>query len=204
MILQIHQQQKESQGESPSLIGCGRRNIATKEEGKAEVLNAFFASVFNSQTCYLQDSQPSVLEDREGERNKPPITQEEAVNDLICHLDTYKSMWPHRVYLRVLKELAEELAKPLYVIYQHSWLTGKVPEGWRIANVMPIYKKGRKEDPRNYKPVSLTSMLGKIMERFLLTALTEHVKDNQGIRPIHHGFMTGSSCLTIQNHRITE
>jgi len=48
---------------------------------------------------------------------------------------------------------------------------------------MPIYKKGWSEDPRNYRPVSLTSVMGKIMERFILSVLTRHVKDNQGIRP---------------------
>jgi len=63
-----------------------RRNIAYKDEEKAEALNAYFASVFNSQTSYSQDSQPPVLEGRQGEQNKPPIIQEEAVNDLLCHL----------------------------------------------------------------------------------------------------------------------
>jgi len=62
--------------------------------------------------------------------------------------------------------------------------------------VMPIYKKGQKEDARNYRPVSLTSALGKIMEWFILRALTRHVKDNQGIRPSQHGFIKGRSSLT--------
>ncbi|GAB0207831.1 mitochondrial enolase superfamily member 1 [Grus japonensis] len=61
---------------------------------------------------------------------------------------------------------------------------------------MPIYKKGWKEDPGNYRPVSLTSVLGKIMEPFILSALTRQVQDNQGIRPSQHGFMKGRSCLT--------
>ncbi|GAB0193288.1 mitochondrial enolase superfamily member 1 [Grus japonensis] len=78
----------------------------------------------------------------------------------------------------------------------HSWLTEKVPDDWRLANVMPIYKKGRKEDPGNYRPVSLTLVPGKIMERFILSALTRQVQDNQGIRPSQHGFMKGRSCLT--------
>ena len=60
----------------------------------------------------------------------------------------------------------EELAKPLSIIYQQSWLTGEVPGGWRITSVTPIYREGWKEDPGNYRPVSLTSVLGKIMERF--------------------------------------
>jgi len=173
-----------------------RGNIANNAEEKAEVLNASFASVFNSQTGCPQGSQPPVLEDREGERNKPPIIQEEALNDLLCHLDAYMSMGLDGIHPRVLKELAEELAKPFSIIYQQSWQIGEVPDDWRIANVTPIYKKGRKEDPGNYSPVSLTSVLGKIMERFILSALTGHVKDNQGIRPSQHGFMRGRSCLT--------
>jgi len=49
----------------------------------------------------------------------------------------------------VLRELAEELAKPLSIIYQQSWLTGEVPDDWRFTNVTSIYKKDRKEDPGN-------------------------------------------------------
>jgi len=55
---------------------------------------------------------------------------------------------------------------------------------------------GRKEDSGNYRPVSLTSVPGKIMARFILSALTGHAKDNQGIRPSQRGFMKGRSCLT--------
>ncbi|KAK4810787.1 hypothetical protein QYF61_008759 [Mycteria americana] len=76
------------------------------------------------------------------------------VSDLLHHLDTHKSMGPDEIHPRVLKELADVLTKPLSIIYQQSWLTGKVPVDWRLANVTPIYKKGRKEDPGNYRPVS--------------------------------------------------
>jgi len=62
--------------------------------------------------------------------------------------------------------------------------------------VMPIYTKGQKEDPGNYRPVSLTSVPGKITKQFISSTLTGHVKDNQGIRPSQHGFMKGRSCLT--------
>jgi len=175
-----------------------RGNIATKDEERAEVLNAFFTSVFNSQAGYPQGSQLPLLEDREGDWNKLPIIQEEAINDLLCHLDAYKSMGLDRIHPRVLREVAEELAKTLSISYQQSWLTGEVPDDWRIASVViPIYKKGQKEDPGNYRPVSLTSVPGKIMERFILSVLTRQEKDNQGIRPSQHGFMKGMSCLTI-------
>jgi len=68
----MHQQQKEGQENLHSLLDA-RENIANKDKEKVEVLNAFFVSVFNSQTSYSQDTQPPVLEDRDGEQNKPPV-----------------------------------------------------------------------------------------------------------------------------------
>ncbi|KFQ23520.1 hypothetical protein N332_03492, partial [Mesitornis unicolor] len=118
-----------------------------------------------------------------------PIIHEEVVSDLLHHLDIHKSMGPNAIYPRVLRELAEVLAKPLSIIlkkplsiiYQQSWLTGEVPVDWRLANVTPIYKKGRKEDPGNYRAVSLTSVPGKVMEQIILSAITHHIQDNQAI-----------------------
>ncbi|KFP47129.1 hypothetical protein N323_11608, partial [Cathartes aura] len=93
----------------------------------------------------------------------------------------HKSMGPDGVHPRVLRELAEVLTKPLPIVYQQSWLTGEVPVDWRLANEMPIYKNGWKEDLRNYMPVSLTSVPGKVMEQIILSALMGHVQVNQVI-----------------------
>ncbi|KFP65327.1 hypothetical protein N322_00874, partial [Cariama cristata] len=112
--------------------------------------------------------------------NPPPI-QEEAVSDLLLHLDMNKSMGLGGIHSRILKELADELAKPISIIYQQSWLTGEVPDDWRLANVTPFYKMGRKEDLGNYRPVSLTSVQGKVMEQIILSEITRHMQDNQGI-----------------------
>jgi len=100
------------------------------------------------------------------------------------------------IHPRVLRELAEELAKPLSIIFQQSWLTGEVPDNCSLANVTRIYRKGRKEDPEKYRPVSLTLVLGKIMEQFILSAIMQHVHDNQEIRQVMKAFMKGRSCLT--------
>ncbi|GAB0206375.1 mitochondrial enolase superfamily member 1 [Grus japonensis] len=171
-------------------------NIVTKDEEKAEVLNAFFASVFNSKTSSSPGTQPRELEDRDGEQNEAPKIQGEMVSNLLHHLDTHKSMGLDGTHPRVLRELAEVLTKPLSIIYQQSWLTGEVPVDWRLANVMPIHRKGWKEDLGNYGPVSLTSVPGKVMEQIILSAITQYIQDNLVIRPSQHGFMKGRSCLT--------
>ncbi|GAB0179776.1 mitochondrial enolase superfamily member 1 [Grus japonensis] len=78
-------------------------------------------------------------------------------------------------------KLAEVLTKPLSIIYQQSWLSGEVPVDWKLANVMPIHKKGWKEDLGNYRPVHLhlALMLGKVMKQIILSAITWHIQDNQ-------------------------
>ena len=131
-----------------------------------------------------------------GEQTKPPTIQEETVRDLLLQLDCHKSMGPDEIHPRVLRELVEVIAEPLSIIYQHSLLAGEVPDDWRLASVTPIYKKGCREDLGNYRPVSLTSVPGKIMEQIVLREIMWHVLDNRGIRPSQHGFMKGRSCLT--------
>ncbi|NXC73655.1 CC150 protein, partial [Anhinga anhinga] len=124
------------------------------------------------------------------------LNLEEAVYNLLHHLDTRKCMGLNGIHMRRLRDLAEELTKPLSIIYQQSWLTGEAPDNRRLAGVTPTYKKDRKEDPGKYRRVNLISLPEKIMEQIILSELTRQVQDNQGIRPSQHGFMKGRSCLT--------
>ncbi|GAB0183432.1 mitochondrial enolase superfamily member 1 [Grus japonensis] len=76
-----------------------------------------------------------------------------------------------------------------------SWRTGEVPEDWRKANVTLIFKKGKKEDPGNYRPVSLTSIPGKMMEQLILGVINKHVEEKV-IGSGRYGLTKGKSCLT--------
>ncbi|KAK4826288.1 LOW QUALITY PROTEIN: hypothetical protein QYF61_007135 [Mycteria americana] len=97
-------------------------------------------------------------------------------------LDAHKSMGPDGIHCRVLKELADVIAGPL-----SSWESGEVPVDWKLANVVPIFKKEKKEDPGNYRPGSLTSVPGKIMEKVILGVTEKHLRGNAVIARVHEG-----------------
>ncbi|PKU48355.1 rna-directed dna polymerase from mobile element jockey- hypothetical protein [Limosa lapponica baueri] len=110
-----------------------------------------------------------------------PLIGEDQVRDHLGKLDTYSYMGPDGVHPQVLKSHGEQ---------------ERCLRDWRKANVIPIFKKGKKEDPENYRPVSLTSLPVKVMEQLTLDVISKHVEEKEVIRSGQHGFTKGKSCLT--------
>ncbi|KAJ7428255.1 RNA-directed DNA polymerase from mobile element jockey-like protein [Pitangus sulphuratus] len=81
------------------------------------------------------------------------------------------------------------------MIFEWSWESEEVPDDWKLVNFVLIFKKGKKEDPRNYRPVSLILVPGKVMEKIILGVIKKHLEDNAVISHSEQGFMKGKSCL---------
>jgi len=97
---------------------------------------------------------------------------------------------------RMLMELAEELSYTVAELFNKSLVSGEVPADWKLANVTPIFKKGRKSSVANYRPVSLTVNLCKVFESIMRDNVIEHLEKYKLIKDTQHGFVRNRSCLT--------
>ena len=91
--------------------------------------------------------------------------------------------------------LAPVIAPTLTCIFNKSYQTGQVPDDWLKANVVPVFKKGNKTDPVNYRPISLTCTCCKLMEHIVTSNIMRHATENDILYPLH-GFRSGRSCET--------
>ena len=114
----------------------------------------------------------------------------------IDKLKVSKSPGPDSISPRVLKEAKAELVKPVTSIFNKSLQSGTIPDEWKLANVTPIYKKGNKSLPCNYRLISLTSVVCKMLETLIRNKLVHHLEDNKLLRNTQHGFRNKRSCLT--------
>ena len=168
----------------------GRLCMEPKEMG--EILNGFFASVFTEET----GMEATEIGQTSREVMEPLQIEGEEVLAVLRQIRVDKSPGPDRVFPRTLREASVELAGALADIFKMSVLTGEVPDDWRVAHVVPLFKKGSKRNPGNYRPVSLTSVVGKLLEGVIRDRIYKYL-DRQGlIRESQHGFVRGRSCLT--------
>lgn len=88
-----------------------------------------------------------------------------------------KSQDPHGLHPRLLKKLAEELSHPLSILFSRSLQEGAVPAIWLEACITPIFKKGSKKQPSNYRPVGLTSIVCKLMKSIICYSIVDHLNE---------------------------
>jgi hypothetical protein len=121
---------------------------------------------------------------------------EEGTHKLLNNIQTSKATGPDTLPNRVLNECSIEMAPAIRAIFQKSIDSGTLPGDWTNANVAPIFKKGGIHQPSYYRPVSLTSVLSKLLEHIVCKHMRNHFERNHILISLNHGFRTGYSCET--------
>ena len=120
----------------------------------------------------------------------------EGTKKLLEKLNPKKAVGPDLISTTILQEYAEELAPVLRFIFQQSLDTGIIPTDWTQANITAIYKKSSKQDPANYRPVSLTSVCCKVLEHIIFRQIMNHLDLFHILSTYQHGFRSGHSTET--------
>ena len=121
---------------------------------------------------------------------------ENGVLKLLKALNISKAAGPDGIRPRVLKELSSELSLILTLLFKASLHQQSLPDIWKHANVSPIYKKGDNTNPSNYRPVYLICISCKLLEHTICSNLNQHLKRNNILYPLQHGFQEKRSCET--------
>jgi len=160
--------------------------LTTSLEEVSQVLANHFEKV-----C-VNEVDPSLKESVLIESENIILVTKDEVERMLVRLDATKSAGPDNIHPRVLKECSGQLAYPLSIIFQRSlnWCT--IPKDWKKANISCLHKGGSKSDPNNYRPISLTSVCCKMLEKIVrfnilrTCAFSKH----------QHGFLPRRSCFT--------
>lgn len=176
--------------ETLNLEGGG---IAKTDAEKVEALSKFFESTFTREDVTNVPTLPDVGNGMI--MDEITITKDQVISKLKS-LNPNKAPGPDGLHPKVLKECANELGETFQEIYNKSLHEGTIPHQWKDAIVKPIYKKGSRHEVGNYRPVSLTSVVGKTMEWFIKQAVMDHLSLHDLIVPNQHGFVPKRSCET--------
>ena len=176
----------------PDLINTNGDKV-TGDGEKANCFNRYFASVYTDENT----NEIPVLSERSGVGilNSVEITQE-IVESHLNKINTSKAAGPDNLHAKVLSELKYQISLPLSIIFSRSLSESKIPQDWKLANIKPLHKKGSKNLVSNYRPVSLTAICGKLMEKIIRNAIIKYMEDHNLLSKDQHGFRTGRSCVT--------
>ena len=182
---------KTKQGVSNVMDGEGV--MTETEDETARALNTYYHSVFTRDDS---KSAPPAFPERTQECITDVGFTVETVKERLLELNPNKAAGPDGVEGRLLKECADKLAPVLHQIYRKSLDEAEVPGLWKEAEIVPIHKGGSKAVMANFRPVALTSIVCKVLERIICLTILAFLAANELISQQQHGFVRGRSCQT--------
>lgn len=170
-------------------------DLIDSSKDMAELLQKQYCSVFSDPSeANIKESLSSVP-NTDSSMSSFNFTTDDIIR-AIDELDAYSATSDEDIPAKVLKECKHFLAIPLHMIWKRSLHTGMIPPTLKTQYITPVYKKGNKTDPANYRPISLTSHVIKIFERVMRQNIVEYMEGHSMLTSQQHGFRKGRSCLT--------
>ena len=152
------------------------------------MFNTFFSQVFSTPSG-------STHVDNNPDHPMPQISVSKAgVLKLLLNVKENKATGPDGIPGNLLKICASELADVLTLLFQASLDQGRLPEAWKQAFIVPVFKKGDRRRVENYRPISLTSVTSKLLEHIIHSSIMDHFDHHSTLNEFQHGFRQRRSC----------
>ncbi|XP_065652855.1 uncharacterized protein LOC136080171 [Hydra vulgaris] len=185
----------ENDWESINIITDKNGSLQTNRDNIAKILNENFHSVF-----VIEDPTNfpniTVKTSKILELDIDSVITQDIVRIKLSELNVNKALGADGVSSYVLKICQNSFCKPLELLFKRSLKEEQIPLIWKMANVTPLYKNGDKNDPANYRPISLTSIPSKILESILGDKIMDYMLTNNLLNSNQHGFRKNKSCTT--------
>jgi hypothetical protein len=188
-------QLKSSSGSIPGSVSSSNSNHsesrihANTPNDIATLFNKYFHSVY---TCFPdQSTAPQAGSSSPLSSISSIDLSVEEVYEALQNLDPSKAHGPDGLPSRILKECSSQLAPSLHRLFTKSLQLSQIPAEWKLANIVPLHKKGNREYVENYRPISLLSVVSKVLERCVLNHVSYHIHSN--INSAQYGFVNGKS-----------
>jgi hypothetical protein len=168
-------------------------NVKTKVDSFKEMANIFNTYFHSTFTPSINAPPPDINENVDPNLSEITITNDEVLKELL-KLNPNKAHGPDDIPTLVLKTCAHELSPSITSLFNASLTEGKMPAAWKLANIVPIHKKGTKHEASNYRPISLLPVISKILERCLYNKIIDNLVPK--ITNTQHGFLKNRSTTT--------
>ena len=162
----------------------------------AEELKMDVSAVFTREDASLLPVPETKFEGSEGERLGQLVVTPEVVASTITNMKGKRSPGVYGVSPKILKETVEQISTPLAYVFNMSLQEGIVPLEWKEANIIPLFEKCSRNKSVNHRPVSLTSVICKVLETIIRDRMMDFLIIHKLITPSQHGFLKARSCLT--------
>ncbi len=162
----------------------------------ADMMNHHFSTIGERLADVFEEVNPADLMP-----TRPPIfnlteTTDDTITRLVQGLNPTKSCGIDGITARLLKDAGPEIIRPITYVINLSIRTASFPSVWKVGLVTPIHKEGPMDDPNNYRPITLLSLISKILERVIHEQVYAFLRNEDFFTECQSGFRKGHSTTT--------